>query len=65
MLKSVRPLVRTRVEKAITNVAKKIAETEALPRPGGGVSTRTAAPNPAQLKDRLSQLAKARRSRRR
>jgi uncharacterized protein (DUF2336 family) len=62
LLESVRPLVRNRVEQVISNVAKKIAETEAPPRASGGVSARSAAPNLAQMKDRLSQLAKAKRS---
>jgi uncharacterized protein (DUF2336 family) len=61
LLESVRPLVRNRVAQVITDVAKKIAETEAPPR-GGGVSARATAPNPAQLKERLSQLARAKRS---
>jgi uncharacterized protein (DUF2336 family) len=60
LLESVRPLVRSRVEQVISNVARKIAETEAPPRPGGGA--RSTAPNSAQLKDRLSQFAIARRS---
>ena len=43
LLESVRPLIRNRVEQVISSVARKIAENEAPPRPGGGA--RSTAPN--------------------
>jgi len=62
LLESVRPLVRHRIEQVIASVARKIAETEAPRRPSGAVNARGAPSNPAHLKERLSQAAKARRA---
>ncbi len=56
------PLVRNRVEQEVASVAKKISETEAPPRKPGLTNARATAPNVDQLKQRLSQLAKANRA---
>ena len=62
LLETVHPSVKGRIEQVLAGVAKRISETEAPPRKPGAANARANVPNPARLRERLSQLAKARRS---
>ncbi|MGZ5808313.1 MAG: DUF2336 domain-containing protein [Xanthobacteraceae bacterium] len=62
LLHTVHPSVRGRIEQVLTGVAKKISETEAPPRRPGASNARVVAPNPAQLREQLSRLARSNRS---
>jgi uncharacterized protein (DUF2336 family) len=56
---TVHPAIRDRIERVVSGVAKKISETEAPPRKPGASNARATAPNPEQLKQQLSQYARA------
>jgi hypothetical protein len=62
LLETVHPAVRGQIEQVLSGVAKKIAKTEAPPRKPGASNAKAMAPNPAQLREQLSQLARAKRS---
>jgi uncharacterized protein (DUF2336 family) len=62
LVSTVHPAIRGRVEQVLSGVAKKISETEAPPRKPGAANARATAPNSAELKVRLSQLARAKRA---
>ena len=62
LLATVHPAVRGRIEQILSGIAKKLLETAAPPRKPGASNARVLAPNPAELKQRLLHLARARRS---